>query len=53
MTLTRHVQNDFNGDGRSDILWYNDAGQLTVWLGTDTGRFATGFTSDQHITLTV
>ena len=50
MTLTRHVQNDFNGDGRSDILWYNDAGQLTVWLGTDTGSFASGFTSDQLIT---
>lgn len=30
---------DFNGDGRSDILWRQDAGQLTVWLGAANGTF--------------
>jgi FG-GAP-like repeat/RTX calcium-binding nonapeptide repeat (4 copies)/FG-GAP repeat len=28
---------DFNGDGRDDILWRSDAGQLSDWLGTATG----------------
>ena len=28
---------DFNGDGRDDILWRSDAGQVSNWLGTDTG----------------
>jgi serralysin len=23
--------NDFNGDGRSDILWSHDSGQLAIW----------------------
>ena len=31
--------NDFNGDGRSDILWRNDNGALTDWLGTTSGGF--------------
>jgi hypothetical protein len=30
---------DFNGDGRDDILWRNDSGQVTEWLGTVTGGF--------------
>jgi len=30
---------DFNGDGRDDILWRNDDGQLSNWLGTATGGF--------------
>lgn len=25
---------DFNGDGRSDILWRNDSGTIADWLGT-------------------
>ncbi len=33
------VRNDFNGDGRSDILWRNVDGQLSNWLGTATGGF--------------
>lgn len=32
---------DFNGDGRSDILWRNDNGQLTEWQGTAAGGFVT------------
>ena len=30
---------DFNGDGRDDILWRNDAGQLSNWLGQANGGF--------------
>jgi hypothetical protein len=30
---------DFNGDGRDDILWRSDAGQLTNWLGRADGGF--------------
>ncbi|WP_308516414.1 M10 family metallopeptidase C-terminal domain-containing protein [Sphingomonas flavescens] len=33
---------DFNGDGRSDILWRNDNGLLSDWLGTSTGGFVQG-----------
>jgi hypothetical protein len=34
---------DFNGDGRSDILWRNDNGDLTNWLGQANGGFASNF----------
>jgi Ca2+-binding RTX toxin-like protein len=30
---------DFNGDGRSDILWRNDDGRITDWLGSANGGF--------------
>uniref|UniRef100_UPI00286AAA94 beta strand repeat-containing protein n=1 Tax=Sphingomonas sp. TaxID=28214 RepID=UPI00286AAA94 len=30
---------DFNGDGRSDILWRNDSGALGDWLGNASGNF--------------
>ena len=30
---------DFNGDGRDDILWRNDAGTVTDWLGGASGAF--------------
>jgi hypothetical protein len=30
---------DFNGDGKSDILWRRDDGWLTDWLGTSSGGF--------------
>jgi hypothetical protein len=30
---------DFNGDGKSDILWMN-GNRVTDWLGTSTGGFA-------------
>ena len=30
---------DFNGDGQVDILWRNDSGQLSDWLGTSNGSF--------------
>ena len=31
---------DFNGDGRDDILWRNDDGRVTDWLGTATGGYS-------------
>ena len=31
---------DFNGDGRSDILWRRNDGQISNWLGTSNGGFA-------------
>ncbi len=30
---------DFNGDGRDDILWRNDNGQISNWLGQANGGF--------------
>ena len=33
------TRSDFNGDGRSDILWRNEDGRLTEWLGTGAGAF--------------
>ena len=30
---------DFNGDGRSDILWQSDGGFISNWLGTASGGF--------------
>lgn len=30
---------DFNGDGRDDILWRNNAGVVTDWLSTPSGGF--------------
>ena len=34
-----HIHNDFNGDGRSDILWRNDNGLVGEWLGQSNGGF--------------
>ena len=34
---------DFNGDGRDDILWRNDDGSVTNWLGQANGSFASNF----------
>jgi Ca2+-binding RTX toxin-like protein len=40
--VTGAVHDDFNGDGRSDILWRNDSGAIFNFLGTASG----GFTSN-------
>jgi hypothetical protein len=32
---------DFNGDGRDDILWRNNDGRMTNWLGISNGDFGT------------
>jgi hypothetical protein len=34
---------DFNGDGRSDILWRNDSGEVTDWLGQANSGFSGNF----------
>ena len=31
---------DYNGDGRDDVLWRNDNGTVTEWLGQINGGFA-------------
>jgi hypothetical protein len=31
--FTSDVRNDFNGDGRSDVLWQHDNGTVREWLG--------------------
>jgi hypothetical protein len=36
---TVDVRNDFNGDGRSDVLWRGDDGNLRDWLGQTNGGF--------------
>jgi len=40
LTLKSTVHNDFNGDGRSDILWRSDGGALSDWLANANGGFA-------------
>ena len=30
---------DFNGDGRSDLIWQNANGSMTAWLGQPNGSF--------------
>ena len=49
--LVQPAHNDFNGDGISDVLWRNDTGTLTDWLGTSNGSF-TGNWNNSHDTQT-
>jgi hypothetical protein len=51
--ITHHPKNDFNGDGRSDILWLSDTGQTTVWLSNQAGGFGTSSTFNQSLSPTV
>ena len=37
--VVHDAENDFNGDGRSDILWRNDAGQFQQWQAQLNGGF--------------
>lgn len=39
----RDVANDFNGDGRSDVLWHSSTGRVTDWLGRANGGFIGNF----------
>ena len=42
--------NDYNGDGRSDILWRKDgSGQVMNWLGTASGGFVTNGQSTVNV----
>jgi hypothetical protein len=38
-------RSDFNGDGRSDILWRHAAGALYVWLMNGLGLLSSGYVS--------
>jgi hypothetical protein len=38
-TLNSWYAGDFNGDGRRDVLWQNDFGTVTSWLGQTNGGF--------------
>ena len=41
LTIPAHdVRNDFNGDGRSDVLLRHDNGWMTEWLGQLNGSFS-------------
>ena len=45
-----NVHNDFNGDGRSDILWRSDSGGLSDWLAKTNGGFTdNGAASFTHV----
>ena len=49
--LVNPAHDDFNGDGISDVLWRNDTGTLTDWLGQQNGSFA-GNWDNSHETQT-
>src|SRR5829696_5656043 len=38
-TSPADVRDDFNGDGRSDLIWRHDNGAFTNWLGQANGGF--------------
>jgi hypothetical protein len=40
LSFRQAAPNDFNGDGLSDVLWRNDGGLFTDWLGQRDGSFA-------------
>jgi glucose/arabinose dehydrogenase len=40
--FSANAENDFDGNGTSDILWQNDNGAPAVWLMNGTGVVATG-----------
>ena len=39
LRLQQDAHNDFNGDGKSDVLWQNDNGTVRDWLGQPGGSF--------------
>ena len=45
----REVGNDFNGDGRSDILWRNADGTIGDWLAGANGTFEVNNASLIHV----
>jgi hypothetical protein len=44
LRLEPDARNDFNGDGRSDILW-TDGNSVVDWLGDTNGGFARNYTN--------
>ena len=49
MSAIADVRNDFNGDGRSDVLWRSDTGVLSEWLGQSGGTFAYNPNADYQV----
>lgn len=54
--LQENATNDSNGDGRSDILWRDDSGNITDWLANSNGGFSSNWnnsiknvTTDWHV----
>jgi hypothetical protein len=45
INLIRDVDNDFNHDGRSDILWRNVDGTIGDWLANENGSFTSNGSS--------
>ena len=43
---------DYNGDGRHDLLWRSDTGQMTDWLGTAMGGFTDNWNNASTAVLT-
>jgi serralysin len=43
------AENDFNGDGRSDVLWRQDGGMVNGWFGQANGGFAGNANSNQLV----
>ena len=51
-SLSWHIvgTGDFNGDGHADILWQNDNGEVTDWLGNANGGFSGNIANaDNHV----
>jgi hypothetical protein len=48
--LEQTGHSDFNGDGRSDVLWLNDGGTIRDWLAQSSGAFA-GNTANLNTTV--
>lgn len=46
--LQQIARNDFNGDGRSDVLWRNDNGWFTTWTANAAGGFASNDANHFH-----
>ena len=40
LAVVPHPHDDFNGDGKSDVLWRSDGGTVTDWLGQANGALA-------------
>ena len=46
--LQQNAKSDFNGDGRSDVLWRNDNGWFTSWTANPSGGFASNDANHFH-----
>ena len=46
--LQQNAKSDFNGDGRSDVLWRNDNGWFTSWTANPAGGFASNDANHFH-----